>query len=1017
MGTVPAPTPLAPTPSKPSTSPTADSSTTTNFSTTSQGTTTAVTTTFLPAISGQSTTNNVSIIFAPTSATPTTNLSLLASTSNASTSTTKFLSWTNTSLPPQGEDKVTLNIAVKNNNNELSLTSKLVIGSSVLTAAGIALGVGFQLLRWGNRLRDDVITYRNQAIKGEINLENENLILQRGSSYANRLSYWMVTGKWGSFPNDRNENSLVQVFNEILRINRDAKDAIEALRQPSDSGALAIAPGTSGPHTSSAMTQTIGASMFDLEVAQERTPPIQTARAFFATGSSPELTEYDARRLGIEPPSVQAKEIPLIQTKDIRIVELWCLITKAQQLPYSDQSRTDMLMQALVKYQQIISSGQIYLYDFDTLQDNLMPTLLKELSDLTLFAAESDPSARLAGAQTLNVGHLSSTRFSWDVNFTPSGAPVLMWGGKGSVQLMDISKPVFSNLSFLNKDDSYSKATKSVVLDTQHAQYIASDANEFISIGSDPFATGPTNYNVAGMAGDDIFSISADGLGKNSYINLIGGGGKNTYLIYGKGSWSQLASTIHIWDFDPSKDTIMFVTSDGSINLNETRRTLLSSVYAREQWNNEQVMLKQTSSKMPSLYAGLANYFHSAGNFKAAEHEFSGEGMPVIVVDEQNYSTSNPDSIFSALQTSQLSNSNSQLPVSSAVNTQFGQLNTNGVHQQYKVHLTAGNSYVFTMTHRPFMAGDAVLDTSLVLKDKDGVPIANNFIKSTKTNGDSLIEYVAVQDGDFYLDASGSAQGGLTPITGKYAISAVEIPHIDAFPRTMKNGGSYTNTGNFDGVTNHVGFKMSLSAGDYIDLYLGLNSATAKMISPKLSIANVNGDNIQAQSYADQYGNKQTFLVQKSGDYFIDGTVNNELVKSPTPYIFTTTKNIDIEGGKDTKADLSANNIVTSNINSKDDHDWFRVHLDAGKTYGFEAVSKNPSDKLFVHLGLKTYDGLTNIANPRNVVDSMDNTGNVHSKMTLSPVASDTYYIDVYGMTSAKIPSCSGDYTLSYKVI
>ena len=154
-----------------------------------------------------------------------------------------------------------------------------------------------------------------------------------------------------------------------------------------------------------------------------------------------------------------------------------------------------------------------------------------------------------------------------------------------------------------------------------------------------------------------------------------------------------------------------------------------------------------------------------------------------------------------------------------------------------------------------------------------------------------------------------------------------------------------------------------------------------------------------------------------SGDYFIDGTVNNELVKSPTPYIFTTTKNIDIEGGKDTKADLSANNIVTSNINSKDDHDWFRVHLDAGKTYGFEAVSKNPSDKLFVHLGLKTYDGLTNIANPRNVVDSMDNTGNVHSKMTLSPVASDTYYIDVYGMTSAKIPSCSGDYTLSYKVI
>jgi hypothetical protein len=577
--------------------------------------------------------------------------------------------------------------------------------------------------------------------------------------------------------------------------------------------------------------------MFDLEIAQERTPPIQTARAFYATGSSPELTEYDARRLGIEPPSVQAKEIPLIQTKDLRIVELWCLITKAQQLPYSDQSRTDMLMQALVKYQQIISSGQIYLYDFDTLQDNLMPTLLKELSDLTLFAAESDPSARLAGAQTLNVGHLSNTRFTWNANFTPGGAPVLTWGGKGSVQLMDISKPVFSNLSFLNKDDSYSKATKSVVLDTQHAQYIASDANEFISIGSDPFATGPTNYNVAGMAGNDIFSISADGLGKNSYVNLIGGGGKNTYLIYGKGSWSQLASTIHIWDFDPSKDTIMFVTSDGAINLNETRRTLLSSTYKVAQWNNEQVMLNQRNPKMAFFSAAVANFLHSESNFKAAEHEFTGEGMPVIVVDETNYSTRNPDSIFSALKTSQLSNSNSQLPVSAAVNTQFGQLNTNGEHQQYKVHLTSGQSYVFTMSHRPYCVGDAVLNTLLTLKDAQNITVANGKVQ----NGDSRIDYLALKDGDLYLDASGSlpsmvddsqkdgngiclpnikpTEKLLSSVEGKYAISAVEIPHIDAFPNSMKNGGSYTNTGNFDGVTNHVSFKMSLSAGDYIDLY------------------------------------------------------------------------------------------------------------------------------------------------------------------------------------------------------
>ena len=533
------------------------------------------------------------------------------------------------------------------------------------------------------------------------------------------------------------------------------------------------------------------------------------------------------------------------------------------------------------------------------------------------------------------------------------------------------------------------------------------------------------------MAGNDIFSISADALGKNSYVNLIGGGGKNTYLIYGKGSWSQLASTIHIWDFDSSKDTIMLVTSDGAINLNETKRTLFSSAYTVGQWNNEQVMLKQNGAKMTSLSAVLANYFHSAGKFKAAEHEFTGEGMPVIVVDETNYSTRNPDSIFSALKTSQHSNSNGQLPLSEVVNTQFGQLNTDGEHQQYKVHLTAGQSYVFTMSHRPYSVGDAVLNTSLTLKDAQNTAVANGKVR----NGDSRIDYLALKDGDFYLDASGSLQTifddsqkdgyglGLSKIKlgnkslssyeGKYAISAVEIPHIDAFPSSMQNGGYYTNTGNFDGVTNHVGFKMSLSAGDYIDLHFGSNKGF-----PKLTITNANGDNIKSSVVATDQVNNQIFFAQKSGDYFIDATVDNELVKTSTSYQLKTTKNIDIEGNIGTMADLSIDNVITSNINSKSDHDWFRVQLDALKTYEFEALSKNPSDRLPVHLSLKSYNGLVELNNPRNVVDSIDKAGNFHSKMTWTPVTSDTFYIDVYAATGFKnTPFSGGDYKLSYHII
>ena len=514
------------------------------------------------------------------------------------------------------------------------------------------------------------------------------------------------------------------------------------------------------------------------------------------------------------------------------------------------------------------------------------------------------------------------------------------------------------------------------------------------------------------MAGNDIFSISADALGKNSYVNLIGGGGKNTYIIYGKGSWSQLASTIHIWDFDSSKDTIMLVTSDGAINLKETKRTLFSSAYKVSLSNNEQVTLEQTGAKMAFLYAGVANFRRSASDFKAAEHVFTGEGMPVIMVDETNYSTRNPDSIFSALKTSQLSNSNLQLPLSETVNTQFGQLNTTREHQQYKVHLTAGKSYVFTMSHSPYEVGNAVIVASLALKDAQNTAVAYGKLE----NGNSRIDYLALKDGDFYLDASGSLPAlenrESRPIRdeilfsdqGKYAISAVEIPH-----KALQIGSGVFDK--FDGVVNHLGYKMWLSAGDYVVVRFLVDVGLAD-----LSISDPLGNSIGRKMGGSTQMN-QYFMAQKTGDYFIDATVaNNYAVTRDTPTQVTSSLR-DIEGNIDTDANLSVNNLITSNINSKSDHDWFRVQLDALKTYEFEAVSKNPSDKLFVHLGLKSYNGLMNIDYPRNVVDSMDKTGNVHSKMTLSPVASDTYYIDVYGMTSAKIPSCSGDYTLSYHVI
>jgi hypothetical protein len=472
-----------------------------------------------------------------------------------------------------------------------------------------------------------------------------------------------------------------------------------------------------------------------------------------------------------------------------------------------------------------------------------------------------------------------------------------------------------------------------------------------------------------------------------------------------------LASTIHIWDFDSSKDTIVLVTSDGAINLNETRRTLFYSAYTKGQWNSEQVLLSQTGPKMTSLYAGMTNYFKTAGNFKAAEHVFTGEGMPVIVVDEQNYSTSNPDSIFNALKTSQRSNLNGQLPLSEAVSTTFGQLNTNAEHQQYTVHLNAGESYVFTMSHRPNAVGNGVLVTSLTLKDAQNTAVA---IGKEEQHGNSRIDYLALKDGDFYLDASGSLPGldvvgeasgicinpvSLSSWEGKYAISTAEIPH-----KALEIGS--TALDKLDGIANHLGYKMCLSAGDYLMVSFLVDVGWAD-----LSIRDALGNTIGHKMGSSQQMN-QFFMAQKTGDYFIDATVahNSEVSKDTPTKLFSISR--DIEGSNSTMADLSINTLITSNLYDKNDHDWFKVSLDVNKKYQFDLRKVSFDSNLDTFLTLRDSKG-KQLAFNDDYADPDEYSGNRDSQLIYTAKTSSDYYIDA----SSFGEQSKGAYTLSYKVI
>jgi hypothetical protein len=823
------------------------------------------------------------------------------------------------------------------------------------------------------------------------------ILRAQGRTYMNRLAYSLING--------RDAPSLRDRIEQIVNINSHPpiNPVVEAVRAQTDSFRTLA-------DSIDALIETTRSQMRDvrLDVSSSVVIPEEARLPAIRVGSTPTFSPT----LRVDNPSDGGRRLTdlhlsTIITKDTRIVDLWSYLMKVEQLTYSNTEKFEALALAQAKVFQILNEGGIDQNDVTNLYDQLIPLLQREQNAINLIYANLDSNSKLAGTQNLQVTPITSSNYSWNINFMPSGAfKNDLELGKGRIFLMDPNRPVFDN------SGSGTKNLNSILLDTENSQYIGSDANEFITIGGGS----NTTYNIAAMGGDDVIVVDPQMMG-SSVVNIFGGSGKNTYLINFKGSWDKLTSTVHIWDFDRTKDSIIFLSSDrlGGVTpyIKESKRTLFDSTV--DNWslypNGEMRFVKSVNQTANSWLVDSLHDLYS-NSYLAAEHEFTGEGLPLIIIDEKNYSASDPNSLFSnpnVFRSSQtvdiadnISGETAPLFVGSEPNTLFSQLDSNNDHDLFKVHLTAGKIYVFKMQHNPYAAGDAVLDTTLVLKDAQGNTLPNsNVLISNKLTGNSRIDYVSLQDGDYFLDASGSAPS-MVADNGKYSISAVEIERTDCWPSDPRvngfRGGDCVTSGSFKSTTNHVGFKISLLAGDYVDL------SFAALGSPEISIVDSTGVSVNPWFNTSISQNNQTFLAQKTGDYFIDARIDRS--SDTTPYELHTNLK-DVEGDYSTKATLNINNVVSSSINLRGDHDYFKVFLDANQKYQFDMNRTSASNPLDSYLRL--FD-----SNQKKVAYNDDvNESSPDSRMVYRPSVSGLYYLDAGAFGDGTI----GDYSLSYKII
>lgn len=838
------------------------------------------------------------------------------------------------------------------------------------------------------------------ANSGQLDEASINILRSQGRQIMNRLAYSLVNGRDVPSLRDRIEGIVAQ--------NSLATDSMRQLVSAQTDALRAISQEVSSIRDmlSSQVQGRLEAGSNCLIATESPIPSIRVGSRGGLPATLP-VTLYGQASEDIVVRRLTDLGISTVSTKDSRIVDLWSYLMKVEQLTCSNTEKYQALALAQVKVLQILNEGNIDQSDISILFEQLIPRTQLESNAINLWVANLDSTSRLAGTQNLLVTPLNSSLYSWNTNFIPGGAYRNdLELGKARIFLMDPDRPVF--------DNSWSRTNNlnSILLDNKNSQYIGSDANEFITIsgGSN------TTYNIAAMGGNDVIVVNPQMIG-SSVVNIYGGLGNNTYVIFLQSSWEKLPSTVHIWDFDRSKDSIIFVSDRlGGVTpyIKENKRTLFNSTV--DNWSlypNGEIRFVKSVAQTASLSENIINLFPSyfvSNYFGAAEHEFTGEGLPLIVIDEKNYATNNPNSLFSypnVFRSSQtvdiadnISGETAPLFVGSEPNTLFSQLDSNNDHDLFKIHLKAGKIYVFSMSHNPNVAGDAVLDTTLVLKDAQGKTLANsNLLISSKLTGNSRIDYVALQDGDYYLDASGSAPS-MAADNGKYSISAVEIDRTDCWPSDPHvngfRGGDCVTSGSFKNTTNHVGFKISLLAGDYVDLNF------AALGSPTITIVDSTGASVKTWFNTSISQNNQTFMAQKTGDYFIDAKV---ISGSDTPFVLHTNLK-DIEGDYSTKADLNVNNVVSSSINSHGDHDFFRVFLDANQTYQFDMKRGNYSP-------LDSYLKLFNSDQKKVACNDDVNASCLDSRIVYRPSVSGQYFLDAGAFGNGTI----GDYSLSYKII
>jgi len=317
-----------------------------------------------------------------------------------------------------------------------------------------------------------------------------------------------------------------------------------------------------------------------------------------------------------------------------------------------------------------------------------------------------------------------------------------------------------------------------------------------------------------------------------------------------------------------------------------------------------------------------------------------------------------------------------------------GVVNSNGDRDWFRVSLQSGRTYRFSLE------SGSLIDSDLYLRGATGTEIAYD-----DDSGGSLtpiITFTCNTTGTYYLDAGSANNVGV----GSYTLRAVDTLPNDDFAATTSTTGSVTVGGSSTGVVNSNGdrdwFRISLQAGQTYRFNLNGNT----LGDPTLYLRNSSGTQLAYNDDFSGLNSQITYTATGSDTYFLDAGAYSSGTGSYTLTATNTTpSNDDYAGDTSTTGTATVGRQASGVIDFVGDRDWWRVSLQAGRTYRFDLSGNTLSDPT---LTLWNSTGDTALA-------SNDNFSNGrNSQITYTASTSSTYFLD-----AGAIGSLLGSYNLS----